>query len=45
MTATTFKIPSHLIAWLKERATANHRSMNKELISILEQLAKGGDIL
>lgn len=42
---TTFKLPEELTDYLKQRAEANHRSMNRELISILEQLAKGADIL
>lgn len=31
----TTRVPKHLHAWLADRAKANHRSLNAELISIL----------
>ena len=31
------RLPANLRAWLKQRAEANHRSMNSEIIAILEQ--------
>lgn len=30
------RLPAHLKAWVKERADANHRKMNGEVIMILE---------
>lgn len=38
----TTRVPKHLHTWLADRAKANHRSLNAELISILSiEAAKG----
>lgn len=36
----TTRVPKHLHAWLADRAKANHRSLNAELISILSNIAQ-----
>ena len=39
----TTRVPKHLHTWLADRAKANHRSLNAELISILSiEAAKSG---
>lgn len=41
---TQVRIPEELIEWLKEKAKADHRSMNGQLVETLER-AKKQDLL
>lgn len=34
---TQVRLPKHLADWLKQSAKQHHRSMNSELIAVLEQ--------
>ena len=37
-TMTLREVPDELHSWLKQQAEAHHRSMNKEVIALLEKL-------
>ena len=37
-TMTVREVPDELHSWLKQRAEMHHRSMNKEVIALLEKL-------
>ena len=36
-------VPTELHAWLKQRAASHHRSVNKEVIALLEDVRDGAD--
>ncbi len=39
-TMTLRDVPNELHSWLKQQAEAHHRSVNKEVISVLENLRR-----
>ena len=40
--AVTIRIPESLWAWLKHRAVDNRRSLNSEILTVLENSKKNG---
>jgi plasmid stability protein len=40
-TVTVRDLPSDLHAWLKEQAAAHHRSVNKEIVALLDSVRTG----
>jgi len=38
-TMTVREVPEELYSWLKQQAEVHHRSMNKEVIALLEKLS------
>lgn len=40
MTVTTLRLPSELWVWLKQRAAGNYRTLNNEMLALLEEERK-----